>query len=686
MKEFLLYKHVLVSFNVFITLLITTPVFCQVSLQWARFYDSPTNSQDGGIAIVADDFGNAYVTGVGFGTNTHSDYVTIKYNSLGSEQWVIRYDGFNREDVPVAIAIDKSGNIYVTGFSEGNGTSTDIVTIKYSNMGVQQWIARFNGPANGSDYVSAIKIDESGNVYVAGSAEVTSSNPDYTTIKYNAQGVLQWVQYYNGSGNGVDLASAIALDPVTFDVYVTGVTAASNSGEDFTTLKYNQDGVQQWDKTYNSPTNEDDEAKAIALDPQGNICVTGIIIGAGNLSKAVTIKYDPSGAVKWIAPYNGENTSITVTESNAIAIDKFSNIYITGLTAEYDSYCATVKYNSEGVEEWVRLYNGPGDARYNRGNAISLDSDGNIYVAGAGSGAGTSVDYLTLKYNPEGVEKWARLYDAFTNYDVATAIAIDKFNNVFVTGSVRRFTGTNAGNNDYGTIKYTQSQPLTVAASPDTTIYYGYGSNCVQLKAEVSGGTAPYSFSWSPGGTTPNDQITTVCPTSTSVYTVTVTDADGNKATTQVTVALIDVRCDDKKVVVCHNGKELCIAASAVRAHLQHGDKPGSCSLNINGTYTIKEAPEWNGKLALFFKAYPNPTSNLSTIIYQVPVDAQVTITLTDLNGRELRAIVQQRKRAGYYVTSVNTNKLVPGVYLCRMTISSSPYPSVHTLKLIVVK
>ena len=354
MKSSLLSKR-LISFCLLSSLLFSTRVYPQVFQQWARLYDDPPNSPNYPAAIVADNLGNAYVTGTSLGTSTGYDIVTIKYNTSGAEEWVARYDGFNGSDNAVAITLDKTGNLYVTGYGEGNGTSYDIITIKYNSAGVQQWVARFNGPDNGSDRSFAIKVDESSNVYVSGYVSSQYRTPDYAVIKYNSLGVQQWVKYYNGPGDGVDVPFGLAVDPTTSDVYVTGFTTESITGSDYTTIKYNSAGIQQWVRKYIGPYL--DEAWNIGLDAQGNVYVTGHSVSLANIFGCVTIKYSRSGAVQWTARYDGpENLYF---QQNGFGVDSAGNVYITGYTPvsiagtnpkQYKTVCATIKYNSEGVQ------------------------------------------------------------------------------------------------------------------------------------------------------------------------------------------------------------------------------------------------------------------------------------------------------------------------------------------------
>jgi hypothetical protein len=76
----------------------------------------------------------------------------------------------------------------VTGESAGQGTRNDFATVKYNSTGEEQWVIRYNGPGNRDDQANAIGIDASGNVYVTGQSFDPNNGNDYVTIKY-VQGV-----------------------------------------------------------------------------------------------------------------------------------------------------------------------------------------------------------------------------------------------------------------------------------------------------------------------------------------------------------------------------------------------------------------------------------------------------------------------------------------------------------------
>jgi hypothetical protein len=153
--------------------------------QWIQRFDGPEDWGDSANPIAIDSLGNVFVTGSDHGT-VNRNYITIQYSSLGIQQWLSIYNGpGNGVDIPFSLTTDGVSNVYVTGYSYGNGTSSDVATIKYNSAGVQQWVQRYNGPSDSTDYGSAIVVDGSGNVYVSGVSTGSTNNLDYVTIKYS---------------------------------------------------------------------------------------------------------------------------------------------------------------------------------------------------------------------------------------------------------------------------------------------------------------------------------------------------------------------------------------------------------------------------------------------------------------------------------------------------------------------
>jgi hypothetical protein len=318
--------------------------------QWVARYNGSGYNDDQASTVVVDDAGNVYVTGRSWDSGTGYDYATMKYNSAGVEQWVARYNGLGNDyDWAMAIAVDIMDNVCVTGKSWGTGTGYDYATVKYDSAGVEQWVVRYNGPGNEDDWATALAVDGATNVYVTGSSLGAGTYYDYTTMKYNSAGVEQWVVRYNGPGNLGDFAGEIAIDGVA-NIYVTGNSDGSGTNGDYGTVKYDSAGVEQWVAIY-CPSAADDWATASTVDSEGSVYVTGAGYDSVTNYDYTTVRYDTAGVEQWVANYNGPGNDYDW--ANAIAIDKEGNVYVTGrsrgLGTGFDY--ATIKYSPTGIEE-----------------------------------------------------------------------------------------------------------------------------------------------------------------------------------------------------------------------------------------------------------------------------------------------------------------------------------------------
>jgi uncharacterized delta-60 repeat protein len=435
-----------------------------VQVAWVRTYGFGNWTSNEAYSISVDDSGNVYVTGTNTDNSTSSsgDYCTIKYNSEGIRMWVEYYNGpGNSEDRANDVEVDGSGNVYVTGYSQGSSTSSDYATVKYNSAGVEQWVERYNGVGNLDDRSYDLEIDDTGNIYVTGYSQGSGTSYDYVTVKYSSEGERKWVKIYNGSGNSDDFAYDLEVDG-SGNVYVTGYSIGSGTSRDYATVKYNSIGIEQWVVRYNGTGNSNDGAYAIRIDGSCNIYVTGYSQGSGTSFDYATVKYNSAGIEQWVARYNGMGNSDDF--ANDLEVDSTGNTCVTGYSYGSDPYCdyATVKYNSDGVEQWVARYNGPGNS-IDVANDAEVDDSGNVYVTGYSKGSGTSsqtqiqpYDCTTVKYNSAGVEQWVSRYNySGDTYNIASALEIDGTGNIYITGFF--YISDMFLSSNYLTIKYTQN-------------------------------------------------------------------------------------------------------------------------------------------------------------------------------------------------------------------------------------
>lgn len=223
---------------------------------------------------------------------------------------------------------------------------------------------------------------------------------------------------------------------------------------------------------------------------------------------------------------------------------------------------------------------------------------------------------------------------------------------------------------------------LTANAGPDKLVYRGYSPlACATLTGTASGGTGNFRYLWSNGATT---ATISVCPSVTTTYTLTVTDAAGCAVSDQVVVNVKDVRCGNKndKVTVCHNGHDICISENAVPAHLAHGCTVGSCN---NPITTNGNSYGGNNRLALgaTLTAAPNPFTEYTLLDFTLPETGNYSLEIYDLKGTLIAQVASGTATANERRSvEVNSSKWAKGIYMARLVTASE----VKTTKLMLLK
>jgi uncharacterized delta-60 repeat protein len=384
---------------------------------WFRYYNSPVNRESLLRDMAIDYNNNIIVTGSSYGNN-YTDYATVKWDSDGNLLWAKRFDGGD-VDQAFALDVDGSGNICVTGTSNDN-----YFTIKYNPAGDTLWTNNFNVIENSSDVARAIAVDNTGSIIVSGGTDYYWGTIDFVTIKLNPSGDTVWTAQYNSPQNGYDYFSAMALDGSN-NIYVTGEIYNIGGNHDIITIKYNPYGDTVWTRRYSGPANGDDKVYAFAVDNSGNVFITGSSYYADTGFDYLIIKYNTSGVQQWIRTYAGLGYSNYLDYAYSIALDDLGNSYVTGATemSTYDFDYATIKYDSDGNEKWVIKYNGTGELN-DYANSVCVDNSGYVYVTGFSVGVGTGFDFATIKYtqtpssleeNPQNIPAVFKLYENYPN-------------------------------------------------------------------------------------------------------------------------------------------------------------------------------------------------------------------------------------------------------------------------------
>ena len=433
------------------------------SLLWATQSGGP--GLDRAWAIAQDGLGNSFVTGFFNGTATFGlgeanetalasgggdDMFVAQYDASGLLQWAKRAGGTG-SDRGLGIAVDGSGNSYVTGLINGSATFgqgevnqttlnsagiDDIFVAKYDSAGLLQWVRRAGG--TGSDQGISIAVDGSDTYltgFFSGTATFGQGQTNQTTLssagiddifvaKYDSAGVLQWVRRAGGTGS--DQGVGIAVDGSGHS-YLTGffsgtatfaqgqanqTTLVSAGDRDVFVAQYDSIGTLVWAKRSGGPFT--DRGYYIAVDGSGNSYVTGIFNNSATFGKGeanqttltsaglddiFVAKHDASGLLQWVKRAGGAGSDGGL----GIGVDGFGNSYVTG---------------------WFNGFNHPGTATFGQGepNQTTLTSAGDR-------------DVFLAKYGSNGLLQWVKRAGAGgASTDQGMAIAVDQSGTIYMSG------------------------------------------------------------------------------------------------------------------------------------------------------------------------------------------------------------------------------------------------------------
>ncbi|MFH2143851.1 MAG: SBBP repeat-containing protein [Bacteroidota bacterium] len=434
MKKILLILIAAIYYNI---------VSAQIPEQWVNLFNGQNNGGAVGYAITTDANGYIYTTGEAYDTNGTGVFI-IKGNPLGDTIWLRYFPGprFFAGPNPISpLIVDKNDNVYILAGEQDSLTGQNLVTLKYDSSGVFQWSATYNGPDSLDDYPRAIAVDDSGNVYITGHSKTALlNNPtDIVTIKYNSLGLQQWIKFYDDPSNKDDYAGLIAVDD-SGNVYVTGhkgPTTPNMMG--FITIKYNSAGIEQWNSAYSNTSgyNLQNVPGILQVDSSGNVYVCGgFNYNALGDKRLLIIKYNSLGDTLWTAkgiPINSDCCGFTKIDFKQ---DVNGNIHIAAIQSSEPPKVVKILYDSGGNDLGntilgTTFFDSTGII-YN----IKQDENYNIYLSGINYTVINSIyesKIITVKINSNGNEEWGAIFNP-GGEDLACGLALDNAENVYITG------------------------------------------------------------------------------------------------------------------------------------------------------------------------------------------------------------------------------------------------------------
>jgi len=311
---------------------------------WRRSIDgTATSSSERAEDVVIDGSDDVIAVGVVDNLVTYSSFAVIKLSgSDGSLLWAEMLEGTrvsSSGDHALAVAVDGAGHVLAVGELYNDGTRADLAVVKLdASTGAELWRRNLDGSltfTNGDDGASAVALDATGDVFVAGRLDETGSGTDFTVTRLDGgTGADVWSgpAILDGGANDDDAALALTLD-ASGDVIAAGSMADATNGTGFTVVKLDHDsGAVLWHQTFSGGAGLDDVgALAVTVDGGGDVIAAGSVEGIGGDPELTVVRLDGStGALLWPAPFGATGTASGEATAWDVSVDGSGDIFAVG--------------------------------------------------------------------------------------------------------------------------------------------------------------------------------------------------------------------------------------------------------------------------------------------------------------------------------------------------------------------
>jgi len=400
--------------------------------RWVYTLNGTGDSRDEANCLLAA--GDIYIGGMVGNATTFGDWKVLSLSSGGAVNWSYEYNGpANSTDYARAIARMDNGMVVVVGASTGSGTETDMTCIGLSPTGGEQFVYRYDGPANYEDVFLGVDVNASGAIYCGGRSDSTN-DADFTVVSLSQAGAFRWRYRYDGTGQYEDGAGYVTCGDDGY-IYAAGYSwSAGRRSSDAVLISLDDNGSQRWVYRLAGPNEGTDEAAGLAV---GGGAVYLAATSDSAASDIVVVSLNPATGVPfWTYRYDVGGRGQT---ARAITVGADNNIYVAGYSNELDAtYGVIISLAPSGSVNWVyRCSRGSPSQTWLR--SIDYGTDGNLYSFGQcyNSVTRTGWDALALSLTTAGALRWQYLYNGADSLaDQFCCGAYNADGNVYAAGIV----------------------------------------------------------------------------------------------------------------------------------------------------------------------------------------------------------------------------------------------------------
>lgn len=253
--------------------------------------------------------------------------------------------------------------------------------------------------------------------YSASSVHLSGNNYGMRLTKYTSSGMTSWVANFDLGSGGTTHVGGIALDP-SGNILVTGSAYnGATNGHDLFLVKYNSSGTKLWHQTYTGAGTGTDAGAAVICNSSGDIFVTGAISKTFPDVDVLTLCYSSNGTLVWDETWD----NVDLFDAGATLSILGTRVFVTGAsqtnfnTWEY----AVVRYEQSNGSFVSATVTNAGGTNIELVSAATLDASGNIYLTGALGVSGQGFNIKTIKLSSSLDILWTANWNGAANLDDA---------------------------------------------------------------------------------------------------------------------------------------------------------------------------------------------------------------------------------------------------------------------------